>query len=46
MSLPSVQPSATRVETIPDIDKRIAFQTLHLICGRVGEVITKKMPQR
>jgi len=44
MSLPSVQAFRNRVESIPDIDKRIAFQTLHLICGRVGEVITKKCP--
>jgi hypothetical protein len=33
-----------RVETIQNIDQRIAFQTLHLICGRVGEVITEKYP--
>lgn len=44
MSLPNVLDFRQRVETIPDLDKRIAFQTLHLICGRVGEIITEKYP--
>ena len=44
MSLPNVLEFRRRVEAIPNLDKRIAFQTLHLICGRVGEVITRKCP--
>jgi hypothetical protein len=42
MSLPNVLEFRQRVKTIQNIDQRIAFQTLHLICGRVGEVITEK----
>ena len=44
MSLPNVLEFRKRVETIPNLDKKIAFKTLHLICGRVGEVITRKCP--
>jgi hypothetical protein len=44
MSLPNVLEFRHRVESIPDIDQRIAFKTLHLICGRVGEAITEKYP--
>lgn len=44
MSLPNVLEFRQRVETIQNLDKRIAFQTLHLICGRVGEAITEKYP--
>lgn len=42
MSLPNVLEFRQRVESIQNLDRRIAFQTLHLICGRVGEVITEK----
>ena len=42
MSLPNYFDFRQRVETIPTIEKRIAFQTIDLICGRVGEVITRK----
>ena len=31
-----------RVEKIADKDKRVAFQAMHLLCGRVGEVVTEK----
>ena len=44
MSLPNILEFRKRVESIPNIDKKIAFKTLHLICGRVGEVITRKCP--
>jgi hypothetical protein len=44
MSLPDILEFRKRVEAIPNLDKRIAFQTTHLICGRIGEIITKKYP--
>lgn len=44
MSLPNVLDFRQRVEIISNLDKRVAFQTLHLICGRVGEIITEKYP--
>lgn len=44
MSLPNILEFRQRVESIQDTDKRIAFQTLYLICGRIGEVITEKYP--
>jgi len=44
MSLPNVLEFRQRVETILNIDQKIAYKTLHLICGRVGEVITEKYP--
>ncbi len=44
MSLPNFLDFRQRVETISDLDKRIAFQTMYLVCGRVGEIITEKYP--
>jgi hypothetical protein len=44
MSLPDVNDFRQRVESIPIIDKRIAFETVYLVCGRIGEVITEKYP--
>ena len=44
MSLPDVNDFRHRVESIPFIDKRIAFQTVFLVCGRIGEVLTEKYP--
>jgi hypothetical protein len=42
MSLPNINDFRKRVENIPIEDKRIAFKTVYLICGRIGEVITEK----
>lgn len=42
MSLPAINDFRHRVEKIPSINKRMAFQTVYLICGRIGEVITEK----
>lgn len=44
MSLPPVLDFRRRVESINDLAKRRAFQTVHLICGRVGEVISETCP--
>lgn len=44
MSLPNVSLFRNRVEALKNTDKKIAFQTTYLICGRIGEVITKKCP--
>jgi hypothetical protein len=44
MSLPEVNDFRHRVETIQPLDKRIAFQVIYLVCGRVGEAITEKYP--
>lgn len=44
MSLPNISAFRQRVEAIPDLDQQRAYQTLYLICGRVGEVITEKYP--
>jgi hypothetical protein len=44
MSLPSINDFRQRVESIEPLDKRIAFQTVYQICGRIGEVITEKYP--
>jgi hypothetical protein len=44
MSLPKILDFRQRVEAIPNIDKRMAFKTVSLVCGRIGEVITEKCP--
>lgn len=42
MNLPDVLDFRRQVELIPNIEQQRAFQTIYLICGRVGEVITEK----
>lgn len=44
MSLPNVLDFRQRVESIKDPELQLAFKTVYLICGRVGEVVTLKCP--